>query len=147
MFCKRCGKELLEGARFCPECGEPVGVENEEIATTIEEYESTYNDHVDAEEVKPHVPRCFYVFGNVGFALAIVGFVCNFIPFLCFSTYQASIVGLVFSILGKRAPELANKTKKGRVFSILGLVFGMIMMIVSCVIMALNGEFDYSMYM
>ena len=27
MFCKNCGKELLEGTRFCSACGEPVMVE------------------------------------------------------------------------------------------------------------------------
>lgn len=27
MFCKKCGKELLEGARFCAGCGAPTNIE------------------------------------------------------------------------------------------------------------------------
>ncbi len=27
MFCSKCGKELPEGARFCENCGSPVGEE------------------------------------------------------------------------------------------------------------------------
>ena len=57
-------------------------------------------------------------------------------------TYQASLIGLVFSILGKRDPELIQKTKKGKVFGILGLVFGFIMCIVTGVIMGLM-EMEY----
>ena len=145
MYCKKCGKELLEGTRFCPECGEAVvvnksfdGLNEVELEPA---YESTY-DEPAVEPAKPHVPRCFTVFGNVGYILALVGFICSFIPVLCVSTYQASLVGLVFCILGKRDPELAQKTKKGRVFSILGLVFGFIMIIVTVLILGWE-EFVY----
>lgn len=27
MYCPNCGKELLEGAKFCPDCGEKIEVE------------------------------------------------------------------------------------------------------------------------
>ena len=141
MYCKKCGKELTEGVRFCSECGEPApinksfeGLSNEEPVIEDATYVDPYEQPV-VEPEKKHVPRCFTVFGNVGYILALVGFICSFIPVVCLSTYQASIVGLVFCILGKRDPELANKTKKGRVFSILGLVFGFIMMIVSILIL------------
>lgn len=26
MFCERCGSKLVEGQRFCPSCGKPVGI-------------------------------------------------------------------------------------------------------------------------
>jgi hypothetical protein len=26
MFCERCGSQLIEGHRFCPSCGKPVGI-------------------------------------------------------------------------------------------------------------------------
>jgi hypothetical protein len=26
MFCERCGSKLIEGQRFCPSCGKPVGI-------------------------------------------------------------------------------------------------------------------------
>ena len=28
MYCTRCGKELEAGTKFCPNCGEPVRLEN-----------------------------------------------------------------------------------------------------------------------
>lgn len=33
MFCKKCGKEIKEGVRFCPYCGAESGVSNEIKAT------------------------------------------------------------------------------------------------------------------
>ena len=141
MYCKKCGKELAEGVKFCAECGEPApinksfeGLSNEEQVVEDPVYVDSYAEPV-VEPEKKHVPKCFTIFGNVGYILSLVGFICSFIPVLVFSTYQASLIGLVFCILGKRDPELANKTKKGRVFGILGLVFGFIMMIVSAIIL------------
>jgi len=29
MFCKNCGKEVPEDARFCPQCGSPVSIASE----------------------------------------------------------------------------------------------------------------------
>ena len=143
MYCKKCGKELIEGVKFCPECGEPVVVNKslDGLSTSEEIVEPTCVDPYAEPVVEPakvHIPRCFTVFGNVGYILALVGFICSFIPVVVFSTYQASLVGLVFCILGKRDPELANKTKKGRVFGILGLVFGFIMMIISALVLGLE---------
>lgn len=30
MFCARCGSRLVEGARFCPQCGAPVGPDEQQ---------------------------------------------------------------------------------------------------------------------
>ncbi len=37
MFCKKCGKEIKEGVRFCPYCGAESGVSNEMKATEKKE--------------------------------------------------------------------------------------------------------------
>ena len=125
MYCKKCGAELLEGIKFCPECGEPVGT------TEVVEGEVVTN------EAKPHVAKCFTIFGKLGYVFGLISFILGFIPFMCFVSLELAPIGLVFSILGRKDPELAAKTKKGKTFSILGLVFGFIMTIVTGVIMAL----------
>ena len=38
MYCTRCGKELEAGTKFCPNCGEPVRLENRTDYTTMEDY-------------------------------------------------------------------------------------------------------------
>lgn len=124
MYCKKCGAELLEGIKFCPECGEPVGT-NEVVG-----YEQT-------SEAKPRVAKCFTIFGKLGYTFGLISFILSFIPFMCFVSMELAPIGLVFSILGKKDPMLDAKTKKGKIFSILGLVFGFIMTIVTGVIMAL----------
>ena len=134
MYCKKCGKELMVSLNFCPECGEPVDKKALYDILNEEPTSEEFFDQPAEVEVKKHVPRCFTVFGNVGYILALVGFVCSFIPVICYMTYQLSLIGLVFSILGKKDPELARKTKKGRIFSILGLIFGFIMMVVTNVL-------------
>ena len=138
MFCKRCGKELLEGAKFCPECGETVVVEEPTVEVC---------DCGEPVENKPHVPKCFTVFGKIGYPLSIVTFVCSFIPFLCMISVEIGVIALVFSILSKRDPQMEAKSKKGKIFSILGLIFGFIMCIVTGVIMGLLGmDYSYDIY-
>ena len=131
MYCEKCGCKLVEGAKFCPECG------NDVEQNTFDGFGINDNETVDSfsEPAEVHVPRCFTVFANVGYILALVGFICSFIPIVCSFTYQASIVGLVFCILGKRDPQLVAKTKKGRIFGILGIVFGFFMIIISSAIL------------
>ena len=41
MYCTRCGKELEEDAKFCPNCGEPVRLENRTDYTNMEDYASS----------------------------------------------------------------------------------------------------------
>lgn len=130
MYCKKCGAELLEGIKFCPECGEPVGSKEVEVV------DSENLSFESPEQPKKHVPKCFTIFGRVGFGLALAGFICGFIPYICMVGLELATIGLVFSILGKRDPELEKKTKLGKIFGILGLVFGFIMTIVTVVIMA-----------
>lgn len=130
MYCKKCGAELLEGIKFCPECGEPVGT-TEVVEGEVVDFEQS------AATPRQHVAKCFTIFGKLGYIFGLISFIFSFIPFMCFVSLELAPIGLVFSILGKKDESLAAKTKKGKTFSILGLVFGFIMTIITGVIMAL----------
>ena len=43
MYCNQCGKEILEGSRFCAECGSPVAKRNEKP------YITAYDELIDAD--------------------------------------------------------------------------------------------------
>lgn len=38
MFCKKCGQQLNEGAKFCGNCGTPIGVQNQRIVADSNGY-------------------------------------------------------------------------------------------------------------
>ena len=130
MYCKRCGKELVEGTKYCPECGENNEVVEAEVVDSVCE---------TPQVNKPHVARCFTIFAKIGYGLGIATFICSFIPFVCLFSLSAGEVSLVFSILGRKDPEMRSKAKKGLVFSILGLAISFIVWIITCVIMGLAG--------
>lgn len=68
MFCKKCGKELEDGAKFCPQCGDSV-----EAGTA----QPTQNDQsVDASELihKGWFLAIFcFIFGGLGVHRFMVG--------------------------------------------------------------------------
>ena len=51
-FCGKCGTQLSEGAKFCPKCGNPVGVTQNERETRIEREipNESINDNNETEE-------------------------------------------------------------------------------------------------
>ncbi len=59
MYCTRCGKELEAGTKFCPNCGEPVRLENRTDYTTMEDYASS--NAIQVLIMKKIVPLLDYV--------------------------------------------------------------------------------------
>ena len=51
-FCGKCGTQLSEGAKFCPKCGNPVGITQNERETRIEREipNESINDNNETEE-------------------------------------------------------------------------------------------------
>ncbi len=48
MYCPNCGKELLEGAKFCPDCGEKIEAEKSEAVNAVaEEIETVKKETLD----------------------------------------------------------------------------------------------------
>ena len=105
MFCIHCGKEIENDSKFCCYCGEAV------------------QSVVEVEQQRPSVKN--KVFAFVGFGHGIAAFVLSLIPFACFYSFLFVIPGFIFSGLGKNSNK-ENFAKKGKLFSTLGLIFGII---------------------
>ena len=126
-FCVKCGKELNEQEKFCPECGTVVESLEEVAAETVGENQG-YN-----------VPKCFTVFGKIGPIIGLVTFILAFIPIVNIIAAEVAPIGIVFCILGKKDVTLIRKCKKGLKFSIWATILGIVLYIVYTVIFALLG--------
>lgn len=101
-YCYSCGKEVTKEQNYCSSCGYKFN----------------------------HIPKCFEIFGYVGFGLGIGSFIMAFIPLYgMFFNIFLSTAAIVLSSLGKKEPKVDNKTSKGLVFGILGLSISIIMFI------------------
>lgn len=109
MFCRKCGKELREGAVFCDQCGEKVEVVEEAIVVENEVIDVT-TQPAEEQQVERGPWKAF---AKVGHILGIVSLATMWIPFLvCCAT---GFYGIVFSALGKKSTEnkpMADKALK-----------------------------------
>lgn len=124
IYCFNCGKELEDDVKVCPVCG----------AKIAEEAKAEVVEVVEAEQ-KPHVKKCFTVFGKIGYILGIVSMCIWWIPFFGIVGVETGAAGIVFSCLGKKDPELAAKTKKGLVLSIVATVLSFVFYIIWVVVL------------
>ena len=99
-YCSDCGKELTEGVEFCPNCGASV---NGKIK----------NNNVSQNKKKD---------------LAIPGFVCSIIGFIC-CTYVA-IPGLILSIMSLMDIKSGKASRKNMGLAIAGIILGVLGIIV-----------------
>lgn len=125
--CKNCGKELLNGANVCPQCGTPVeGVVAQQPADAGVQ-QSVQPQTVQTQAVLPK--------NNLGLA----GFICGIVGFLC-CTYVA-IPGLICSIMSMNNVKAGKVDSKNKWMGIVGLVLsviGIVIMIFNIVSM-ING--------
>lgn len=126
-FCMNCGKELKDDEKFCPACG-----------TEVEKEEELVNEILDEPETKP-VPKCFTIFAKIAKVFGLVTFICSFIPFVNVLALEIGPVGIVFSILGKKDPEMIDSCKKSLKFSIWGTVLGLVLYFVYIIVFAMLG--------
>ena len=125
MFCVHCGKEIENDSKFCCYCGEAV------------------QSVVEVKQEKSSVKNKIFAF--IGFGHGIAAFVLSLIPFACFYSFLFVIPGFIFSGLGKKSSK-ENFAKKGKLFSTLGLIFGIIMTILTIVLFVLLIEYADATY-
>ena len=127
MFCKNCGKELLDGAAFCHGCGAAAPAPNTEsekpeaTCNTTEEKVTYTAPETNKETVPPiyqipqyTAPAEENVSDKKGFSLTslILG-ICSFLPCCCVN-FITAILAVVFGIIGIKS---SNRT-----LSIVGII-------------------------
>ena len=122
MYCKNCGKEIGEEAKFCPNCGTSQNMEQQPFTATEASYEVV--------EDKP--AKCWTVFSIVGKVLGIVCLSTSVIPYINIFSFCFAIAGIVMSCLGRRAQtEATDKNcSLGLKLSIAAVVVSFVMLIV-----------------
>lgn len=121
MFCIHCGNEIKNDSKFCCYCGNQV-----------EQLQQKQNAN------RPSVRN--KVFAYIGFGHGIAAFVMSFIPLVCIYSFLCAIPGIIFSCLGKKS-EKEKYAKKGRLFSVLGLIISFIMTIITFVLLIFLFEY------
>lgn len=93
---------------------------------------------VYAQPLTPVLPaekKIWQIFAKISFILGFVGLAGAFIPYLQLITADFCIVGIVFAILGKKAPSMASKCKTALICNIIGAVLGIVMFIIYYVVL------------
>ena len=119
MYCRNCGKELDENARFCPNCGANIQSNAQPSVTAVE-----------AEEDRP--AKVWTVFSIIGKILGIVCLATSLIPFLNFFSLSFGIAGIVMSCLGRKAKteETDRNCRLGLILSIIAVAVSLVAIIV-----------------
>lgn len=126
MFCVKCGKELPEGAAFCPYCGHKQGAEAETVTGTgeapVRETPGvTYARPVNSSPIKKARYNVLCIVGLVIGAMAVVF---EWIPMDLFKVLSilAGIGAIIVSAIGVVRCNRTNEN--GRAHGVLGAVFG-----------------------
>ncbi len=145
MNCYRCGNVVIEGQKFCPECGAPINlteIQNDSKSQINKMYKRDdqkveahfYKDsdvsfydqpdyQADTKSITPQPRKNDYAIA--GLIFGIIGACLWWVPFL---GLIVSIGGLTYSIIG-----LVNKNPNGRVRAITGVAlaaFGLLLSII-----------------
>lgn len=121
MYCRRCGKQLSEDSRFCPNCGERVEI--------IEESKHVEPEIVQTDEEKePRGP--WKAFAIAGLAIGIFSIIGCMIPYVNLYVISVGQIGIALSALGLNSKVNHQKAKTGLVLSIIGLAVAIVMYIV-----------------
>ena len=145
MFCKNCGKELIEGSKFCPYCGIDVNPENVVVEETPEVVSTP--EVVNEPEVV-EVPKVWKVFAKISKIFGIISISTCWIPVLGLYMWMLSIPGIVFAALGRKGskdPVVNSQSKVGLILSILSTVLAFVLYILFAVVLGvIIGLSEYS---
>ena len=100
MFCEKCGKEV-KGGNFCKYCGSP-----------LEKVEVVEAEVVNQNKEKPSKKYILWeTLSIIGYVFGVITFVSSF--FMPFALIKYSILGIVFSILGRKSYRNYERAEVG----------------------------------
>ena len=120
MYCTKCGKQIQEGQCYCPNCGTPVLVTDEDFPRA--------NDDVAECTPQPQRKGPWNSFARAGHILGLISIITCWIPIIGFFACATGTVGIVMASLGKRSTEDAflRKASIGLTLSIVGMIIGIV---------------------
>ena len=123
-FCSHCGAEIDVDSSFCPKCGSRVDGYKEN--TSYEgEYQSSTSSQPYEQHATPSQSSSTNEFNTLTLVMGILAVVLGGLLF--------GILGIVFS---SKADKNDSKTKVGKVLSIIGIVFWVVVFIWLFIIIA-----------
>lgn len=146
MNCKNCGAEIVEGQKFCANCGSPI--EASLISNSMnkdQNIELSENKNIDSNEnvtvkVEKTIPNSEIVETkktNCGYGIA--GMVLGILAYVMFVSVYLSLIlailGLIFSCISMKKFKTGNYKNKG--FHITGLVLSIVVLAIFLIIIFL----------
>lgn len=124
MYCKNCGSELSEGAKFCMSCGAPI--------------EGTQQENNAAAEVSVSTPTVADEAKKKYNGLSIAGFIVSLVSFLGgpFTILFGPIVGIVLSALGLW--QIKKSEQQGKGLAITGIILGALAILATIVLVVIG---------
>ena len=133
-FCKQCGSELENGAKFCPKCG--AAVEGDAVAKPAS---PTSSESRQQPEVKAKSADAGHGLAIGSLVCGIIGIVLWFFGYTCLISVVLGIVGLVLAGNAKKEGNTEGIRTAGFIVSLIALIIGIIITIYLCLVVALVG--------
>ena len=133
-FCKQCGSELENGAKFCPKCG--AAVEGDAVAKPAS---PTSSESRQQPEVKVKSADAGHGLAIGSLVCGIIGIVLWFFGYTCLISVVLGIVGLVLAGNAKKEGNTEGIRTAGFIVSLIALIIGIIITIYLCLVVALVG--------
>ena len=111
-YCSKCGKEIMEEAVICPECG--CAVEADAFSKTEADTESSTKINILA---------------LLGFIFGLISWILNFFGLVGMAAVVLSCLGLA---------KLEKGDSKGKIFSIIGLISGICNIIYAVIVIIIG---------
>ncbi len=140
MYCKYCGKEMGDDAVFCPQCGQPTGIDREgeqwQTPNGMQQpdlYQQPYSNQqggaapYDSAAGQP-APDGYAIASLV---LGIVGLIA--LPLI------GGILAVVFSNISRRNIGPTTMARAGRILGIIGIVFGVVVVAIVIILFVFVG--------
>lgn len=117
MYCKNCGKEVINGAKFCQDCGQPVENDNSTSQTMNQHLGKVQNkldnfaENMKNKEVEVSGKK-FNMLEVITFGSTILTVIACFLPFISMGYYSISLMdagkdAIIFIILAGAASVFA----------------------------------------
>ena len=122
MFCIKCGKDLPEGAVFCPFCGQKQSAPAETPAAAAPVSKGT--DYAQPVNRSPIKKARYNILCIIGLVIGVIAMLFSYIHYTLFAVLSI-LAGIAAVIVAAIGVVRCNRTNEnGRIHGVLGIVLG-----------------------